>query len=258
LLASISIMPGDANGIFGAVLCCRDITERICLEERANQQERLASLGKVVAGVAHEIRNPLTSISCYIQLWQKTHSPSPKSIKTIHEEVTRLESLVAQLLYFAKPAEVRFTPCDINQLVEKVLQFFTDIHLARFKIITEPGEELPRALVDPEQIERVLMNVIFNACQAMSEGGALKIRTSYDAMENTVIVSISDTGCGISEEDLKRLFDPFFSTREKGTGLGLAIAYEIIQAHGGQIKVESRVGEGTTFHICLQAKREEA
>jgi len=256
LLVSTAPMPDHRQNIIGAVLCCRDVTERMRLEERAHRQERLAALGKLVAGVAHEIRNPLTSISCYIQLWQKTNNPSPKSIRTIYEEVTRLESLVSQLLYFTKPAEARFGHYDLNQLVEKVLQFFTEIHLSRFTLVKNLGRDLPPAWMDPEQMERVLMNIVFNACQAMPEGGTLTIATGYRPEEDKLEIAVTDTGCGIPEENIKHLFDPFFTTREKGIGLGLAIAYEITRAHGGQIEVDSREGRGTTFRLYLRTKRD--
>ncbi|HHW42638.1 MAG TPA: two-component system sensor histidine kinase AtoS [Desulfotomaculum sp.] len=256
ILVSTAPMVDHRGETIGAVLCCRDVTERMRLEERAHRQERLAALGKLVAGVAHEIRNPLTSISCYIQLWQKTNNPSPKSIRTIYEEVTRLETLVAQLLYFTKPAEARFGHHDLNQLVEKVLQFFTEIHLARFTLVRRLGENLPPAWMDPNQMERVLMNIIFNACQAMPDGGTLTVATHYHPEEDWLEVTVSDTGCGIPAENLKQLFDPFFSTREKGIGLGLAIAHEIVQAHGGQIEVESEVGRGTTFRVYLRTPKD--
>ncbi|GEM_PF-545510 len=257
LLASTAVLMDSKQEIIGTVLCCRDVTERMRLEERVYRQERLAALGKLVAGVAHEIRNPLTSISCYIQLWQRHNNPSPRSLATMQQEVTRLDTLVNQLLYFAKPAEAKFSTQNLNQLVEKVLQFFTELYPGKYTIIKSLAVNLPPAWIDPEQIERVLMNLIFNAIQAMPDGGRLEVKTVYDAVTGAITTTVSDSGCGIAPEALSHLFDPFYSTKPKGTGLGLAIAYEIIRAHGGNIEVESKPGQGTTFRFFVQTSREE-
>ncbi|WP_104371985.1 ATP-binding protein [Desulfocucumis palustris] len=246
----------DGSGILiGAVLCCRDITERVRLKERASRQERLASLGKLVAGVAHEIRNPLTSISCYIQRWQGQNNGDQKALATVNREMSRLDSLVDQLLYFAKPAEAQFRKYDLNYLVEDVLSFFGEVFYGKYNIIKELSSNTPDVWADPEQVERVVVNIIFNAVQAMPEGGSIIVSTA-PANDEFARLSISDTGCGIPAENLPHLFDPFYSTRPKGTGLGLAIAHEIIQAHGGHIEVESEVGHGTTFHIFLRTRGE--
>ncbi|HHW42633.1 MAG TPA: two-component system sensor histidine kinase AtoS [Desulfotomaculum sp.] len=257
LLVSTATLLDSSGRTVGAALYCRDVTERLRLEEKMHRQERLAALGKLVAGVAHEIRNPLTSISCYIQLWQKTNNPSPRALATMYREVTRLENLIEQLLYFTRPAEAKFAPRDLNQVVEKVLQFFREVYRTPVEVVTNLEPDLPPAWIDGEQIERVLMNIIYNALQAMPEGGRLTLETAFDRPSDSLVTTISDTGCGIAPEHMKHLFDPFFSTREKGTGLGLAIAHEIIQAHGGNIEVESHVGRGTTFRIYLQVRKEE-
>ncbi|KJS16410.1 MAG: histidine kinase [Peptococcaceae bacterium BRH_c4b] len=252
LISTFVLKDGPGN-LIGAVLCCRDITERVRLREKANRQERLASLGKLVAGVAHEIRNPLTSISCYIQHWQGQNSGDQKALATVHREMSRLDTLVDQLLYFAKPAEAKFRMFDINNLIETVLSFFGEVFYGKYNIIKDLATPIPSVWIDPEQIERVVVNIIFNAVQAMPEGGSISVTTAVRD-EEFVRVSISDTGCGIPAENLPHLFDPFYSTRPKGTGLGLAIAHEIVQAHGGHIEVESNVGQGTTFHIFLRTR----
>lgn len=256
LLISTALLTDGRRQKVGAVLYCRDVTETMRLEERLHRQERLAALGKLVAGVAHEIRNPLTSISCYIQLWQKTNRPSPRALATMYGEVARLESLVEQLIYFARPAESHFAPHDLNLVVEKVLRFFREVYRQPPEISARLAPDLPPAWIDPEQIERVLMNVFYNSCQAMPEGGRLEVETAYDRPSDSLLITVTDTGCGIPPEDLRHIFEPFFTTREKGLGLGLAIAHEIIQAHGGNIEVESRVNRGTTFRIYLLRKEE--
>ncbi|TYO92312.1 two-component system sensor histidine kinase AtoS [Desulfallas thermosapovorans] len=256
LVVSTSILIRPGGTFIGVVLLCRDITERVRMREKAQRQERLASLGKLVTGVAHEIRNPLTSISCYIQHWQNQHTPNPRALATMHREVARLDAIVDQLLYFAKPAEARFKFKDLNALVKGILDFFHEIHQGKYNIITELDKDIPRAWIDPEQIERVLVNILFNALQAMPEGGTVTIRTGYEEDTEQVFVSIADTGCGIPREHLAHLFDPFFSGRPKGTGLGLAIAHEIIQVHGGHIEVESEVGKGSKFTFYLKTRED--
>jgi len=253
-LLSTFILKDGPGDLIGAVLCCRDITERVRLEEKLHRQERMASLGKLVAGVAHEIRNPITSISCYIQRWQKANNGDRRALATVHREISRLDSLVDQLLYFAKPAEAKFRMYDVNSLVENVFSFFSEVFYGKYNIIKELSAHLPPAWIDPEQVERVIVNIIFNAVQAMPEGGSILAGTAPAEGGEFVRVSIGDTGCGIPPENLPHLFDPFYTTRPKGTGLGLAIAHEIIQAHGGRIEVESEVGRGTTFHIFLRTR----
>ncbi|MHB8986105.1 MAG: ATP-binding protein [Eubacteriales bacterium] len=243
--------PGD---LIGAVLCCRDITKRVRLEEKVHRQERLASLGKLVTGVAHEIRNPLTSISCYIQRWQTQNSGDQKALATIHREISRLDSLVNQLLYFAQPAQAKFRMGDVNLLLENVLSFFGEVFYGKYNIIKDLSPDIPMAWIDLAQVERVIVNLIYNAVQAMPEGGSISVGSAVTGDGDFIKVTVGDTGSGIPPENLPHLFDPFYSTRPKGTGLGLAIAHEIIQAHGGHIEVESVVGQSTAFHIFLRTK----
>lgn len=250
LVVSTNVLKTD-YGTIGAVLCCRDITERKKLQEQVHRQERLASLGKLVTGVAHEIRNPLTSISCYIQHWQKTKNPSAKALATMNREVAKLDAIVSELLYFSKPAEAKFGYHDINLVINDVLGFFAEIHQGKFNVVKTLDHSLPYAWIDREQIERVFSNILFNALQAMPQSGTIKIKTSKS--NSFIRIDITDTGCGIAREHMVHLFDPFYSTRPNGTGLGLAIAHEIIQAHGGHIEVESEVGKGTTFSLYVKA-----
>jgi two-component system sensor histidine kinase AtoS len=256
ILVSTSTLADHGGNIIGAVLSCRDITERIKLEEKMRLQERLASLGKLVTGVAHEIRNPLTSISCYIQHWQNQNKPNPRALATMYREVARLDSIVDQLLYFAKPAEAKFSFNDINIILDNMLAFFNELHQGRYNLVKNLPAGLPKVWIDTEQIERVVANIMFNALQALPEEGTVIVSTAYLSGEDMVEVSIADNGCGIPQENLVHLFDPFYSTRPKGTGLGLAIAHEIIKAHGGHIEVESEVGRGTRFAFYLRTKED--
>lgn len=257
LVVTTALLYNGQKDLVGVVLTCRDITERRRLEARVQRQERLASLGKFIAGVAHEIRNPLTSISGYIQHWQRSHNPSPQAVATVCREVMRLNSIVDKLLFFAKPAAAKFAPHDVNVLVERVLQFFLETHDERIVITKRLTPDLPSALLDAEQIQQVLVNVIYNALQAMPDGGTLTISTSWRAgAKDLVEIAVTDTGCGIPEENIPRIFDPFFTTKARGSGLGLALAHEIVTAHGGHIEVESRVGAGTTMRIFLPVQKE--
>ncbi|MQL51296.1 two-component system sensor histidine kinase AtoS [Desulfofundulus thermobenzoicus] len=251
LLISTGLMTNIRREIVGTVMTCRDITERVRLEEQMRRQERLASLGKLVAGVAHEIRNPLTSISGYTQFWQKNHTPSPRSLAIIHREVARLNTIVDKLLHFARPARAVFGAHDVNALVNRVAQFFNDAHNSEIEITRELAEDLPPAWMDPDQMEQVLYNVIYNAAQAMSDRGTVHITTGFDREKNLIEIRVKDQGRGIPPEIMPHLFDPFFTTKPKGAGLGLAIAYEIMRAHGGEIQLESQLGQGTTCRIFI-------
>jgi len=241
----------------GVVLTCKDVTEKNRLEERIRRQEKLASLGKFVAGVAHEIRNPLTSISGYIQHWQKNNTPSAQAVATVCREVMRLNAIVDKLLFFARPAESKFGKHDLNQLVERALQFFITMHDDKVQIVKELTPDLPPVRIDPEQIQQVLVNMLYNAVQAMPDGGTLTVGTAHHRESDMVTLKVTDTGIGIPEENLSKIFDPFFTTRARGSGLGLALAHEIVGVHGGHIEVRSRVGEGTTFTVYLPRYRGE-
>lgn len=249
LVSSVNLVNGRRE-IIGAMLNAVDITESIQLQQRVNLQERLAGLGKLVAGVAHEIRNPLTSISGYIEYLEKAENPSPRSWHNIKREVNRLNLILERLLFFARPVEARFVHGNINYLVETSLQFFLETGRNKVAVLRELAADLPKVRMDPEQMEQVLKNILFNAYQAMPEGGQLTVRTGRQ--DSLIYIEIADTGVGIEPKDLPYLFDPFFSTRAKGTGLGLAIAYEIVKAHGGHIQVCSDPGQGTTFRVYLQ------
>ncbi|BAF60438.1 signal transduction histidine kinase [Pelotomaculum thermopropionicum SI] len=258
ILVSTSLLADNDREMMGVVLTCRDITERLRMREKMQRQERLAALGKLVAGVAHEIRNPITSISGYIQFWQKKNTPSPRSIATIYREVTRLNSIVDKLLHFVKPSQINPAPVDVNLLVDKVSQFFADTHQSdSITVVTKTENNLPPAWVDFAQVEQVLMNIMYNAWQALEgRSGTITLNTSYNPDTENLILEVADNGCGIPAENMSNLFDPFFTTRPKGTGLGLAIAYEIIRAHGGNIEVESEEGAGTSVRIYLQRAKE--
>ena len=228
------------------------------------QSEKLASLGMLAAGIAHEINNPLGGILVYSHLiledTEKTN-PHCENLKKIVKETTRCKDIVRGLLEFARPKEPEIGMVDINELLGKSLSLmerqvlFQNIAIRK---LTEPG--LPKILADGAQLQQVFINIILNAAEAMNGNGALTIKTSVDASRNMIGIEFTDTGHGIQEEDKKRLFEPFFSTKEagKGTGLGLAISYSIVQKHRGVIEVQSEAGRGATFSVKLPLNRDTA
>ena len=238
----------------GSVLLLRDLREIRDLQERVRRSERLASLGRLAAGVAHEIRNPLSSIRGFAQFFQNRFKGQEKEqeyASVMVREVDRLNRVITELLDFARPKEPHRELHSAGEILEQTLKVL-ESELAKKNIAVEKNLEasLPRIWVDRDQLSQALLNLLLNALESME--GAGKIRISMESGGAEVLaISISDTGRGIPKEDLERVFEPFFSTKRKGTGLGLAIVHQIVESHKGEIKVESRAGEGTTFRITL-------
>lgn len=215
------------------------------------QSEKLASLGQLAAGVAHEINNPLTNISNSAQLLlQEAEGKVAKRLKIIEENVEKASRIVRNLRNFSRAPEFHPEFVDVNSLLEKSLEFVRH-ELKGIEVVKDFDTDLPEVLADPLQLQQVFVNIITNACQAMPNGGTLTLATRGG--DEMVEIRISDTGVGIPKEHLSKIFDPFFTTRKvgKGTGLGLSISYKIVDAHNGKIEVESEVGKGSTFIIKL-------
>ena len=222
---------------------------------------KMAALGELAAGVAHEINNPLTGILTFSSLLLKKmdeNHPWKKDMETIVQQTSRCRNIVKGLLDFARQRKPDRKSSNILTLLEKTLTLLEkQAPFQNIKIVKEFGKEIPPVFIDGDQIEQVLMNIILNAADAMTEkGGTLRIKT--DLKDGIVEVSFSDTGQGIAKDNIPKLFDPFFTTKQtgKGTGLGLAISYGIIQSHNGDIKVESEVGKGSTFRVRLPVSSE--
>ncbi len=220
------------------------------------QSEKLASLGKLAAGVAHEINNPLTSIliNSHLLLEKlKNDDDSEEKLKLVIDETTRCSSIVSGLLEFARQTPPEKTVVDINRIIESTLLIMdTQAMVHKVRIVKHLDDALPQIKVDINKIKQVFTNLILNALDAMSDGGVLKIVSQLSGDGKCVEVSFEDSGKGIPKEHLRKIFDPFFSTKgTKGTGLGLSISYGIVQQHGGTIDVESEVGKGTKITICL-------
>lgn len=225
------------------------------------QSEKLASLGKLAAGIAHEINNPLGGILIYSHLLLEDTSrknPHYENLKKIVKETSRCKDIVKGLLEFARPKEPEVSQIDLNDVVDRSLAIVEKQALFQnIKISKAYMPDLPKIVADGSQLQQVFMNIIINAAEAMDGKGVLSLSTSLDTDGACIEAKISDTGHGINEEGKKRLFEPFFSTKEvgKGTGLGLAISYSIIQIHQGTIDVKSEEGKGSTFTVRLPVKR---
>jgi len=227
------------------------------------RSEKLASLGEVVAGIAHEINNPLTGILVFSSLIHsnpRLDETLKNDIETVIRETKRCATIVKGLLEFSRCSTPQKGLASVNDISETALSLIE--HQILFQDITierEYGKDIPQLLLDPNQIEQVLINIFLNAAQAMQGEGVLKIRSWIDPEQGMLFFSITDNGCGIPPAHLSKVFDPFFSTKEnKGTGLGLSVSYGIVQEHGGGIEVQSEVGVGTTFTIKLPLTQAEA
>jgi signal transduction histidine kinase/putative methionine-R-sulfoxide reductase with GAF domain len=223
-------------------------------EAQLIRSEKLAALGQLAAGIAHEIRNPLTSINILIHSMTK-NLPSGDShkedLKVIEEEIHRMNEILDQFLQFAKPATPLLEKADVFSIFEETLQLLRP-HIEKQLIVVEKEfQPLPIILMDREQMKQVFLNLLLNAIQAMPGGGHLTLRGRNSEDGQWIHISIQDSGIGISSENMNKLFDPFYSTKEGGIGLGLSITHRIIDQHHGKIEVESAPGKGTLFTIWL-------
>ncbi|GAW93941.1 two-component system sensor histidine kinase NtrB [Calderihabitans maritimus] len=256
---SISLIKNRRGEALGIAMVVEDVTEKRQLERHLRQAEKLAALGEMAVGVAHEIRNPLGAIHGYsnlVLMEMEEDDPRRRYLEIIIKEAERLTRITQQLLDFAKPSSREFKEINLHQLLDEVLAFFqmeTSVHeVAVVKIF---AEDLPPLIGDEEGLKQVFLNIFFNSLQAISSAqGEIHVVTSYDPEGEWIVVEISDNGVGIAPENLDRIFDPFFTTKEKGTGLGLAIVHRIVSEHGGLIEVESKVGEGTKFWVKMPSK----
>jgi two-component system NtrC family sensor kinase len=253
---SIGTYPMLEDGeVIGAIEISRDITKDIKAQKTMMQQEKLASVGRLSAGVAHEINNPLTTILTTAMLIQEDlnpQDPNYQELETISKETLRCRKIVTSLLDFARQSTPTRKPCDINKIVQEIVSLTQK--QAAFKDVilnSELDENVPYLNLDKGQIQQSLINLIINAIEATDAGGSIFISTAYQKYQDRVDIAVSDTGQGLSEEDLGKIFDPFYTTKDEGTGLGLAITHGIIEQHGGKIDTFSKLGRGTIFTIKL-------
>lgn len=254
--ASASILRDENDTFLGHIVLLRDITEIEHLKREVERKERLASIGSLAAGVAHEIRNPLSSIKGFATYFKERYRDIPDDQKIADimiGEVERLNRVIGQLLDFSRPMDLRRSPSSVLELVNHSLGMI-EKQAQEKGIVIDQGmmsDDPCIASIDPDKIGQVMLNVFLNAVEAMDGGGTLSVSLQKDEVRSRFIIGVGDTGQGISEEDLLHVFDPYFTTKQSGTGLGLALVHKIIEAHDGEIKIESRTGEGTTVSVML-------
>jgi len=236
-------------------------------QEQLLQAEKLTSLGQMAASIAHEVNNSLAGVLVYTQLLAKKMASDTLSkevaldyLSKMASEIDRSSRIIRNLLGFARPSAPKLSTVDVNQVIEKALSLVAhQAELERIQVTKELDPSLPKLWADFDQLRQVFVNLILNAIQATENGGTLTLRT-FPTNERGVRLKIEDTGSGISPENLRKVFTPFFTTKKKGqgVGLGLAVAHEIIERHGGRIEVESKEGKGTTFTVSLPGQGGEA
>ncbi|MRR12180.1 PAS domain-containing protein, partial [bacterium] len=241
---------------FGAVVTMEDVSEVKALTDQLIRADRLAAMGELTAGVAHEVRNPLGIIRASVQLVEDAGSDRARvaeATRVIKQEIDRLDRVIKALLDFGRPSHPTLRPIDIEDVVADVVLFTRQFAgQSQVEIETEYSAGIPLVSADPDQLKQVFVNLVSNAVQAMeTTGGVIRIRVWDD--DAFVFVSVSDTGPGIPPDTLAKVFDPFFSTKDSGTGLGLTIVHRIIDQHGGRIEVQSTPSTGTTFTVALPA-----
>ena len=256
---STSLVRDRQDNVLGVIEAFNDLTEVKRLEAQVRRMHTLAALGEMAATVAHEIRNPLGGIASFANLLERdldVDDPSRRLVRKITEGVARLNRIVTSLLSYTRPLKLNTHAVNVSDVVEEATAFF-EIDLERNPVdlsITRSYPETDMVCpIDTEQFQQVILNLLLNATQAMPDGGtiALEVTGSEISERKFATLRVSDEGLGIPEDALEKLFTPFFTTKEDGTGLGLATSKKIIEAHGGQIRVDSSPRKGTTFYVDL-------
>jgi signal transduction histidine kinase len=235
-------------------------SQRQILERQLHQKDKLASLGNMIAGVAHEVKTPLAIIKTRIQMWQQevkkntqiAEHISPESMQLVIDETNRLSTLVKRLLIFSRPIDKKIKLADINKLIREVVSFI-DIEKKNRSITINYDLDtgIPFIPMDENSIKQVLINVLENSIEAMPEGGLISISSKISTEDNKLKIEISDTGKGIPDDIFNKIFDPFFTSKESGVGLGLSISYQIVKAHNGEIYFSNNIDKGTKCIIKL-------
>jgi two-component system sensor histidine kinase HydH len=255
LSLSAAPLKDETGREMGLVLLLRDLREIRELQDKVRRSERLASLGRLAAGVAHEIRNPLSSIRGFAQYFMrrlKGQEEEQGYASIMVKEVDRLNRVISELLDFARPKEPHREPQALEEIIDYSLKLLQS-EFSQLKIKVEKSFEpdLPKVEVDRDQISQAFLNLFLNSLESMEGEGKIKVSLKRMSQPPALEVAIMDTGRGIAREDLGKVFEPFFSTKRKGSGLGLAIVHQIVEGHGGDIAVDSQEGRGTTFRITL-------
>jgi signal transduction histidine kinase len=256
---SATSLVDKAGATRGRLIIIDNITDRIRLEDQLIQNDKLTSIGLLAAGVAHEVNTPLAVISSYSQMLRKEISPEDsrhRLLEKITKQTFRASEIVNNLLNFSRTSATEFAEIDIHQVITETISLLEhQFKTLRIRVERELKADCPATFGNAGKLQQVFLNLFVNARDAMPEGGELRILT--DATESKIEVLVQDTGTGISGENIRKIYDPFFTTKAagKGTGLGLSVSYGIIQEHGGSISVESKPGVGTSFRLELPLVR---
>ncbi len=266
---SCTMMPLVRDGkIQGGLLHIEDVTEKKGKEARLRRAENLAALTTLTAGVAHEIKNPLGSISIHIQLIQKALNKLPELednskismmqnyLDIVNEEVERLNGIIVDFLFAVRPMDMNLVGQDLNELIRELFEFMHyELEEQGIELVQNLEQDLPSLQLDAKYLKQALLNIVKNAISAMPEGGTLTVIT--EMKDGQVQLVVADTGVGIPEENMAKIFEPYFTTKDFGSGLGLTLVYKIIKEHQGEINLHSREGAGTSFTISLPVPQKE-
>ena len=256
-LNSLSIVESEGAPA-GVMLLIQDLSQVKSLEEELRRSERMAALGKMAAGVAHELRNPLSSIKGLAILLKsrfQEKSPDQETADILVQEVERLNRSIGELLDYARPQKLIKEDVHPEEVVRKTVSLIRmDAESVGVRVEIRMEDDLPLVLADQDKLNQVFLNLFLNSIQAMEHGGRLDIRVATQG--RNVLFTVKDTGCGVNKEDMPRVFDPYFTTKPEGTGLGLAMSVKIIEEHGGTMTFESEPDVGTTVVVSLPCKYE--
>jgi PAS domain S-box-containing protein len=257
---STLLLKNSADEATSIVLILTDLSERKEMERHIRRADKLATLGQLAAGIAHEIRNPLAGISGAVQILSDDTIEIDQRNEILDEILERIKVLndaINDFLQFARPAPLQLSPTDINEVIQSIMFLINrQAEKQGVSIVEEYDNNLPIIMADSEQLQQVILNIAINALQAIEENPEEKLKsirfnTFQDTNTGQIVIEIADTGIGIPAEKLEHIFDPYFTTKSEGTGLGLSIAQRIMEEHHGSILVESETGKGTTFRISL-------
>lgn len=261
---STSVLQSRDSKFEGVVLLFRDLTNLINFRKQMERMERLATLGEVSAGIAHEIRNPLAGIKTSAQVLEESFSPNDfraQLVSRIVKEIDRSNELLKKFFHFAKPSRPQQDFIDIEKIIDSVfLLLVSRMKKRKISFETEYQADLPKVFVDESQIEQVIVNLILNAMDSIEKEGKIEVNTSLTSIDSEspktakqemVLVKIMDTGDGIEDEIIEKIFNPFFTTKNDGIGMGLAISSRLVEENGGRLEVDSEIGKGSSFLLYL-------
>ena len=255
----VTRIDGRGNDFIGFLFILKDLSRIRALESEIRRREQQAALGTLASGIAHEVRNPLSSIKGYAGFFGslfEEHSENKAAARMMIQEIDRVDRVISELLEFARPADLQLRPTQPEPVIRHSLGIVRhEARNAGIRITEKIAAPLPRVSMDPDRFTQVLLNLYLNAIQAMKEGGELTVEARRE--HDTIVFTVSDTGEGIAPDALASVFNPYYTTKKNGTGLGLAIAHKIIEHHNGTIRVDSVKEKGTTFYISIPIESRE-